>query len=594
MGGDDLESCASPGSGEDHELLGCDGSSPESDEQLSLPKWVHTEREGLVRRYFGLLCRVTNEAWEHRLTSKILYMIWASMFALATFLLGKNFDSMFSGSRNQSDQAPVSPFGGAFARFPGVNDLPSRQRRITLVGVWEDDYFAPYLRHFYYTVQKNADSVDLLLINRLKTPGKSCMDFDGAGVNITWGNNIKVVCMSDEEYIRRHVDFMCSRTFGWGCNATEHAEVTAEWSNREDYRNYEWRPFLGYMMKDLFQSPQNPFWAWVDQDQLLGNFARYPFNLLSQLSLVTGRERMPDALFMAGQLTAFNFDDQALGSAWKRFPGLKTPAHFTRYLDGKFPNSPEERYWSEGYLQSGDDLPGSELSWAIYPDLHGDDYLDGKWGTRNATQTHVMSGREVLQLDRTFTREQIEQLILTERHSPVDNFGGVGWTGGVDGSAYLINQSGLNPEEAKALAVKDAQTNGSNMAIHTGIVDVQVISTNCTVEPKFVTQCIDLHPLTRSEPPIYRQSVVRLKEQPPMHVLRRLELDDRPRGYERKLLVHHLFTLSRGNKWFELPPFDIADDLVLMCNNDAVQVFRMGDNRDQTLFYRAEDEDKIG
>ncbi|KAH0841755.1 hypothetical protein FOPE_07143 [Fonsecaea pedrosoi] len=43
MGGDDLESSASPGSGEDHELLGCDGSSPESDEQLSLPKWVHTE-----------------------------------------------------------------------------------------------------------------------------------------------------------------------------------------------------------------------------------------------------------------------------------------------------------------------------------------------------------------------------------------------------------------------------------------------------------------------------------------------------------------------------------------------------------------------
>ena len=89
-----------------------------------------------------------------------------------------------------------------------------------------------------------------------------------------------------------------------------------------------------------------------------------------------------------------------------------------------------------------------------------------------------------------------------------------------------------------------------------------------------------------------RASLVHFKEQQAGHLLRRLEKDKRPRGYERKLFKHHL--KSKSMKWFELPPFEITEDLVLRYNSDFVEVFKMGPSRNETLFYRKEGEQSVG
>jgi hypothetical protein len=85
---------------------------------------------------------------------------------------------------------------------------------MTIIGAWNNDDFPAYLR---YLIQLNADVLDLVMINRLQEPNSTCLDFEKAGVNITWGGNINFVRMSDLEWRRRHVDFMCSSQYGWDC-----------------------------------------------------------------------------------------------------------------------------------------------------------------------------------------------------------------------------------------------------------------------------------------------------------------------------------------------------------------------------------------
>ena len=489
------------------------------------------------------------------------------------------------------------PFTGAFARFPRVSELPEMHRRMTIIGAWNDNDFPAYLRHFFYTIQLNADVLDLLMINRLREPNSTCLNFEKAGVNISWGGNIKIVCMSDLEWRRRHVDFMCSSRYGWDCTSNEYDEVTEEYADRPDPKNYDWRPFRGHVFHDLFLHPKNPFWAWMDHDIFVGNFARYPFNILSQLSILTGSQSIPHYIFMAGQLTAFNLDDKALGSVWKRFPSMKTPSHFTKYLNGRTPDAAEEQWWSYGYLRSDEAQPGAELSYAVYPDIHGDDYYDKKWNRKHANQTYVVSGRDVLLTSITYTREEIETLLLLERKDPIDDLGGIGWTGGEDGSSYLLEQPNLDCSEAKLHAIDQAKTLHPTPHIHDGIVEDQLILTNCSDRTgNFISkpwrQCVHSHPLTITDPPLMRASLVHFKEQQAGHLLRRLEKDNRPRGYERKLFKHLL--KSKTIPWYEFPPFEITENLVLRLNSDFVEVFKMGPLRNETLFYRSGGEQSIG
>ncbi|KAF2106164.1 hypothetical protein BDV96DRAFT_591541 [Lophiotrema nucula] len=457
-----------------------------------------------------------------------------------------------------SAQSLDPPFNGAFERFPRLSELSSQQRRLSVILVWIGDDYLDYLRHILHGIQLNADSIDLLFVNRKTAVKTKCLDFEANKLNVTWGGNIKVVCMEDAEWTRRHVDVLCGKEYGWDCNSTEYDEVTKEFTSRTDKKSCNWRPIRGWVFRDLLAHPKNPFWAWIDPDVIPGNFKRYPFNLLSQLSFLTGDSSTPGSFFMLmGQFTAFNFDDPALATAWKKFPQMKTPAHFTKYIDGKFPNEPEEKYWSHGYMPSNAGLPGDDLSWGIYPDIHGDDFFDSKWAKVNASETYVISGRDILLVNTSYTREEIETLIHIERAEPIDDLGGVGWTTG-EGA----------------------------------IVTEDILKTNCSTTNSRLKNCVDRHPLTISDPPVFRPSWIRFKDQAPNTMWRRLERDTRPRGYERKLFRHHLW--SKKNDWWEFPPFEITDDLVYRYNLDQSEVWRMGATRNKTLWYRKPGETPIG
>lgn len=134
------------------------------------------------------------------------------------------------------------------------------------------------------------------------------------------------------------------------------------------------------------------------------------------------------------------------------------------------------------------------------------------------------------------------------------------------------------------------------VSIHDGIVEDKMLQQQDCPERggDHWWVCIDPHFLTASDHPLMRPSLVHFREQQPNHLLRRLERDRRYRGYERKLIKHHLW-LKRDSKpfrWFEFPPFEIREDMVLRYNNDFAEVFRMGASRDETLFYRAADRKK--
>jgi hypothetical protein len=327
----------------------------------------------------------------------------------------------------------------------------------------------------------------------------------------------------------------------------------------------------------------------MDLDTFAGDFRRYPFNLLSQVSILTANTEAPTTIYLGGQLTAFNLDDQDLATAWKKFPQMETPFHFTRNISGSMPESTEERYWSYGYLNPvKEGLPGSQLSYGYYTGLHGDDFFDGEWSKKNASEGYVISGREILLLSRNYSRKEIEDLILMERNTPVDDLGSLGWTEENPSSIAATTPSSLSPASSPS--------SSSSQSPYPGTTSIQniTIGPSCPqthVDPEY-RLCITPHPFEVTNPPILRSTYLRLKDQPAGQILRRLDRDPRPRGYERKLLKHHL--TSKHQMFYEFPPFDIAGDLVLRLQYDSIEVFRMGEKREETVWLRSEWGERIG
>lgn len=521
-------------------------------------------------------------------------VLWIVVFAShipreSAFSIG--FPSPLTEHTPDDADQHASVFSGAFAAIPRVSQLSPREKKMTIIAVWNADYAPSYLRHFLYSIQLNADVLDLLLINRVQTEEDRCLDFEEAGINVTWAGNIKTHCVNDEEWKRRHVDFLCSQSYGWNCTSTEYGEVDTEFQAREDTKSYRWKPLRGNVFRDLLPQPANPFWAWMDLDAFAGDFRRYPFNILSKVSLLTSNGGF-GTIYMGGQLTAFNLEDEDLSAAWKKFPQMRSPDHFTKYINGKMPESSEERYWSYGYLRSDEDLPGSQLSYGAYYDLHGDDYFNGQWFKKNASETFVISGREILLVSTNYTRKEIEGLISLERNEPIDDLGSIGWTEGLEGSSYLVQNPDLTGADAKRLALANSDRPTEMINVHQGIIEDQLLQVeNCGVTPHWRV-CFDPHPLARADIPIMRTSLMRFKGQQPGHILTRYEKDQRPRGYERKLIKHHL--RSKAQKWYDFPPFDITEELVLRLNYDSVEVFRMGEQREETIFFRKEGSPSIG
>jgi hypothetical protein len=270
---------------------------------------------------------------------------------------------------------------------------------------------------------------------------------------------------------------------------------------------------------------------------------------------------------------------------------MQSAIGFARNLNGKMPESAEEYYWSYGYLNPSEGLPGSQISYGFYSGLHGDDYYDGGWDTPNATEVYVISGRDILLVSADYTREQIEKLIQMERNEPVDDLGSLGWTEEDEGHStnHLAQNHNISHAELDEMV---ADTSFLPMS---GLVEnLTVRAGDCPWNwvPDEWRVCVTPHPLELTKPPLVRTTLLRLKDQPLGRIFRRVERDRRPRGHERKLIKHHLHT--KYWKWYSFPPFDITDDLVLRMQSNGNEVFRMGPNRDETLFYRRQGEESIG
>ena len=65
---------------------------------------------------------------------------------------------------------------------------------MTIIGAWNDDDFPAYLRHFFYTIQLNADVLDLVMINRLREPNSTRLDF------FLWPSQLTAVNLDDEAF----------------------------------------------------------------------------------------------------------------------------------------------------------------------------------------------------------------------------------------------------------------------------------------------------------------------------------------------------------------------------------------------------------
>ena len=140
--------------------------------------------------------------------------------------------------------------------------------RLTLIAVWSGAKYQPYFRHLIASARLNADAADLLIINRMDEDAGSgaseCLDLAAHGIDLSQDTNIRLHCMSDIDWKVRHIDFLCSARYGWDCNDEERDGVAKAMMGSKDRLNCEWKPFRGYIFRDLFLRPENPLWAWVD------------------------------------------------------------------------------------------------------------------------------------------------------------------------------------------------------------------------------------------------------------------------------------------------------------------------------------------
>ena len=62
-----------------------------------------------------------------------------------------------SAARSRDFELIKFPVHRRIRTIPRVSELPARHKRMTIIGVWNDDAFPSYLRHFFYTMQLDAD-----------------------------------------------------------------------------------------------------------------------------------------------------------------------------------------------------------------------------------------------------------------------------------------------------------------------------------------------------------------------------------------------------------------------------------------------------
>lgn len=532
---------------------------------------------------------LTSKGWNAILNDKCWLRIKSNPVLLCLLATALLFGAIGGGVNHLSTQnclTSSTPFNGAFSSIPTRSQLPNKYRRLSLVAVWNKNYTAPYLRHFFYTAQLNADVLDVLFVNRKIEEGDQCLDLATAGIDTTWGGNIKVVCMGLEEWKKRHVDVLCSKDTGWNCTSQQRGEVYAEFRDRKDERNFFWRPLKGNVFRDLFIHPQNPLWGWVDVDTSLGRFTRFPNNIMSKMSILSVNEQTPEEVFLAGQLAVFNFEDKNVSRAWMKIKTLESADAFTKYTNGKHSQETEETLWSYAYLNLNGSSAGVDLNYTFIPYAIGDDpQVQGKDQKRFA-----ISGRDIVLVEHGLSRKEIEQVIMTERSLPPEEAGDIGWTTGEDGSEQMLEDSSLSSKVAIELSCRLKKEEGK-CDIHAGYLETVKLQLGKVCEssghwiPEKWRICVPTPTVTEHRG--MQSSLVHLTGQEPGLLFRKYEPIKKHVGYERRLLRHYHWSKNFWD-WFSFPSFDITEDFVFVMGAHEAYVFKMGSEREKNITRVAE------
>lgn len=488
---------------------------------------------------------------------------------------------------SSSPPLPSSPYSGTFARFPAMSDTSKKYKRLTLIAQWSDDDVADYMHAFFHSVQHNADVLDLLFVNRISGPGRKCLDFAQQGMDVSWGGNIKHVCIPFDDWKERLVTFLCNSEAGWACDERQAMEVEEEVARRPDLKGWEWKPFRGPMYRDLFIHPENPLWAWIDVDSMLGDFRHFPFNILSNVSFITFDAESAVQARLLGQLTAWNMDDIKLNSIWKRFATLQTPDHFTKALAGSHQQSNEEEEWGFQYLNVDQGYPGRELDFVQLADAQGDDFFDpgldlGVADDERHNLQYLISGRDLLLANKPVPRRYAEELLAAERDSVVEEHGWSGWSLGYDGSDTMLRDPNLSMEHALARH-QHSDTHSGHFRGKLETIRWSKGEDGCPNAWWIPARWRICHP-KQIHQPMLRSSFVHFHDHKPGFLFERQETDRRPRGYSRYLIKHTL--RSKRYDWLQMPSMNISQSHVFTLQHDKLHVWKMGEQREEDLFAR--------
>ena len=106
--------------------------------------------------------------------------------------------------------------------------LHPSKRRITLIAYWKGarTQKADYFPAFFESVARQAERVDLLLINFNMSTGADmgCLDIEHLTGDAA---NIRVVCIPEDDAYTRFADVLCEERTGWDCTAEERQETQA-------------------------------------------------------------------------------------------------------------------------------------------------------------------------------------------------------------------------------------------------------------------------------------------------------------------------------------------------------------------------------
>ncbi|THH10671.1 hypothetical protein EW145_g1161 [Phellinidium pouzarii] len=297
------------------------------------------------------------------------------VFSAISILLVVVFSSVFYG--NNGLRSDGIQFG-----------LKNRPPKITVIAVWTPRGPSPiYMPYFFQSVEANPQ-VDLLFIQVNKH--HACSSYSSAP-------NVQELCLTEDQYVQLHVDFLCKR---WKCTNQNKAILFARVKQAD---------------------PATTIWGWCDVDAFWGNFTRtFPWDVAHDFDVLSPASQ-PDfsnkkLLFQRGHMAFFRHSPEVLDklhsfpkfssfSAYLTLPGTLYDAEESEFSHYIF--SEEESFTFlafEGMLHSWDTVMLSEKGVFYSPKLQKDISPE-----RRSLLLSLARPKDKAQIRPTFSPDGVEQ-----------------------------------------------------------------------------------------------------------------------------------------------------------------------------------------